>query len=247
MSPQTASMAVKLGFKNVKVMLVGTPGWQKAGNPLVVNNKFVETGNIVLVDLRKEAEVAAGHIPRAVNIPMAALADAEEDFPANKSAPIVLCGDGDDPLKARKIIKGWGFKSVALMTDGLGGWQADGKELATGPAATEINWVRKLGKDEVSVADFEKAVSGTDSASVILDVRGPDETGGGMFPGSINIPLDALEKRIGELPKDKTILIHCSTGARAEMAFETLKSAKLNAKFLVADVTCEDGKCEIGE
>ena len=42
---------------------------------------------------------------------------------------------------------------------------------------------------------------------ILLDVRDPkeiDELGG--YEGAINIPLPELEKRLGELPKDKTIL-----------------------------------------
>ena len=42
---------------------------------------------------------------------------------------------------------------------------------------------------------------------ILLDVRDPkeiDELGG--YEGAINIPLPQLEKRLGELPKDKTIL-----------------------------------------
>ncbi|HZB26076.1 MAG TPA: hypothetical protein VE379_08080 [Vicinamibacterales bacterium] len=42
---------------------------------------------------------------------------------------------------------------------------------------------------------------------VVLDVRDPkeiDELGG--YEGAINIPLPQLEKRLGELPKEKTIL-----------------------------------------
>jgi hypothetical protein len=42
---------------------------------------------------------------------------------------------------------------------------------------------------------------------VLLDVREPkeiDQLGG--YEGAINIPITELEKRLGELPKDKTIL-----------------------------------------
>jgi hypothetical protein len=42
---------------------------------------------------------------------------------------------------------------------------------------------------------------------ILLDVREPkeiEELGG--YEGSINIPITQLEKRLGELPKDKTIL-----------------------------------------
>jgi hypothetical protein len=43
--------------------------------------------------------------------------------------------------------------------------------------------------------------------TVLLDVREPkeiEELGG--YDGAINIPVTQLEKRLGELPKDKTIL-----------------------------------------
>jgi hypothetical protein len=46
-----------------------------------------------------------------------------------------------------------------------------------------------------------------DPKVVMLDVREPkeiEELGG--YEGAINIPLPQLEKRLGELPKDKTIL-----------------------------------------
>jgi 3-mercaptopyruvate sulfurtransferase SseA len=45
------------------------------------------------------------------------------------------------------------------------------------------------------------------SDMILLDVRDPkeiEELGG--YEGAINIPLPELEKRLGELPKDKTIL-----------------------------------------
>jgi rhodanese-related sulfurtransferase len=43
--------------------------------------------------------------------------------------------------------------------------------------------------------------------AILLDVREPkeiEELGG--YEGAINIPVTQLEKRLGELPKDKTIL-----------------------------------------
>jgi rhodanese-related sulfurtransferase len=80
---------------------------------------------------------------------------------------------------------------------------------------------------------------------MILDVRTKDEVQTGAFKNSIAIPLDEIEKRISELPKGKEMLIHCSTGARAEMAKNALDKAGLKSRFLVADVECEQGKCEV--
>jgi rhodanese-related sulfurtransferase len=247
MSPKAAGQAVKMGFTNVKVMLQGAPGWKKAGQMMVADHKFVAEGNIVLVDLRAPEEVAAGHIARAVNIPLAKLAEAADEFPASKAAPIVLYGNGDEAKKGAKIVKEFGFKTIAQLDGGLAGWQAAGHQLVKGTAGSEIKWVRILGADEVSIADFEKAVAGKASGQMILDVRGKDEVIGGIFPGAVNIPLDELESRLAELPKDQVILTHCSTGARAELAVAVLKKNGLKARFLLAEVACEDGECEVSE
>jgi rhodanese-related sulfurtransferase len=246
MSTKSAGLAGKMGYKNIGVMLKGNPGWKKSGGILHASKKLVETGNIVLVDLRSAKEVQKGHIPRAVNIPFNELEDAEDDFPSNKSAPLVFYGNGDDAVKADKMARKWGYKKTSIVPGGYAKWEKDGDKIAKGPAGDELKWVRKLEKGEVSIAEFEKAIGGK-AKQVILDVRTNDEIGGGKFAGSIHIPLDELEARMGELPKDKELLIHCTTGARAEMAWQAVEKAGLKARFCVANVECEGGKCEIEE
>lgn len=49
----------------------------------------------------------------------------------------------------------------------------------------------------------------------LVDVRTLGEWNEGHGPDSILIPLDQLEARIGELPKDKPILLCCRSGARS--------------------------------
>lgn len=246
MSTKSAGLAKKIGYKNIQVMLKGVPGWKKAGNAVVASDKFVNTGNIVLVDLRPAADVKSGHIPRAVGIPLADLEDAEDDFPTRNTAPIVLYGNGNDAKKAARMIKEWGYKKISMVDGGIEGFTARGGELAKGPAAGEIKWVRKLGKGEANVTDFMKVVNGAPN-QVILDVRTNDEVTEGKFKNAIHVPLDEIEARMSEIPKDKEVLIHCSTGARAEMAFQALEKAGYKTRFVVADVECEDGKCKMND
>ena len=243
MSPKAAGLAAKMGYTNVKVYLQGDPGWAKEGKPLVSTDNYVKTGNIVLVDLRSADEAQKGHIQGAVNIPMAKLASSEEAFPAKKSAPIVFYGNGADAEKAAAMANEWGYKTVSTVDGGLESFVARGNKLTTGPAASEIKWVRKLGKDEVPLAEFMKAMEGA-AAQIVLDVRTKEEVASGLFKNAIHIPLDELGKRIAELPKDKELLVHCTTGARAQMAMGTLGKAGIKARFLVADVECEGGNCQ---
>ncbi|HEU0201514.1 MAG TPA: metalloregulator ArsR/SmtB family transcription factor [Burkholderiaceae bacterium] len=43
----------------------------------------------------------------------------------------------------------------------------------------------------------------------VLDVRPPEEFTAGHVPGAVNIPIQELERRLGELPKRKEIVAYC--------------------------------------
>jgi rhodanese-related sulfurtransferase len=243
MSPNSAAMAKKMGYTNLHVMVQGIPGWKKAGKSVTASEKFVKTDNIVLVDLRSKEEYEAGHIPRAHNIPMASLAAKEDGFPT-KAPTVVYANSFVEAQKGYNMIKKWGVKTISIWPGGEKSWAAKGNKLAKGATPAAITWVRQMGKNEVSLAEFKKAMDGS-ATQVILDVRTKDEVQTGAFKNSISIPLDEIEKRIGELPKGKEMLVHCSTGARAEMAKAALDKAGLKSRVLIADVECEQGKCVI--
>lgn len=245
MSPHSAGLAKKMGYNNVHVMLEGVPGWKKAGKSVTASEKFVQTGNIVLVDLRTKEEYEAGHIPRAHSIPMASLAAQEDNLPLK--APIVVYANSFvEAQKGYNMIKKWGAKTVSIWPGGDKSWTASGKKLASGPTPAAIKWVRQMGKGEVGLAEFKKALEGSPN-QVVLDVRTKDEVKECSFKNSLTIPLDEIEKRIGELPKDKEILIHCTTGARAEMARAALDKAGFKSRFLLSDVECSGSDCVITE
>ncbi len=244
MSTKNAGLAKKAGYKNVRVYLDGQPAWVKAGNLVYASKGNIEKGNIVLIDLRSAKKSAAGRIPRSVTIPYDTLDDRLEDIP--KKAPIVLYSDSDEETAdAVEDLKDEGFKKLALVSGNYAGWVKSGGKTITGPVVTDINWKRKLGKGEVAKADFIKAATGKDSSAVILDVRTPDETAAGSFKNAILVPLDTIGSRLGDIPKDKKVYVHCTTGARADMAAQELNKNGYKAFFLVADVECEGNDCEI--
>ena len=60
----------------------------------------------------------------------------------------------------------------------------------------------------------------------LLDVRNPDElVEHGMIAGAVNIPIDDLEARVAEVPKDKPIVTYCMRGGRASRAADILRKA----------------------
>ena len=246
MSPKSAGLAKKAGHANVKVYMAGEPAWVKAGNPTYASPGFVSKGNIVLIDLRAPEKSQAGRIARSVSIPYATLDDKLDDIP--KKAPIVLYSDDEaEAVNAQLDLRKAGFGKVSLVAGGLDSWLKNPATTESGPVASTIKWQRQLGEGEVAAADFTKAAAGSSAGAVILDVRTKDEAAAGKYPAAINIPLDEITQRGSELPRDKKIYIHCSTGARAEMAYKQLKDSGLAASFLVANVECAGATCEITE
>lgn len=75
------------------------------------------------------------------------------------------------------------------------------------------------------VSGAEALSLATDSGAHILDVRTPRETAAGHVEGAMLIPIDELEARQHELPRDsKPLLIYCAAGVRSAAACDYLSS-----------------------
>ena len=76
---------------------------------------------------------------------------------------------------------------------------------------------------KVGVEEFDKLRSAKTNA--VLDVRTAQEFKGGHIPGAVNIDINSpdFEKKIGELDKDKTYLVHCAAGGRSARACQKLE------------------------
>ena len=67
--------------------------------------------------------------------------------------------------------------------------------------------------------------------AILIDVRTPAEYREGHIPGVANIPLDELEKRLGEIPKDKKVVLICRTGNRSAQGTKFLRGKGFNNVF----------------
>jgi rhodanese-related sulfurtransferase len=66
----------------------------------------------------------------------------------------------------------------------------------------------------------------------LIDVRTPAEYAQGHIEGAVNIPVDALRERLGELNKDKPIYLYCRSGARSYVAARLLMGHGFDAAHL---------------
>jgi rhodanese-related sulfurtransferase len=246
LSTSSAKLAKEAGYSNVSVYQAGEPEWTKSGRPTYAAPAFITDGNVILIDLRDPAVAVQGAIAGAVSIPAATLEAASEELQVR--APLVLYGaDEAQALAARTLLLAAEFKKVSLVEGGYDLWKSAGRPVTTGPLPTSVTWKRKPVPGEIDLASFQAAVTGDRTGLVLLDVRGPAEIAAGTVPGSLNIPLDQLAKRIGEVPRGGKIYVFCNSGARAEMAVKALVKAGHEARFLVADIACENGACTFSE
>lgn len=230
------------------------PGWKKKGNLVAstVSNlkEFIEKDiPHVLVDVRPTDIAKKEHLKGAVSIPLKEIGTAKDRFPADKKAPIVLyANDAKTVVDAFKVIRGWGYINTSVLEGGIEAWKKTGNPVISDELKTTILYVPKSRPGEIGVEDFKKIAETLPADKFILDVRDEDEAMQGMLKGAKNIPAQDIKSRLSEIPKDKNIITHCSTGVRAEMAFHTLKEAGYNVRFLNANIKIDkDGKYEISK
>lgn len=49
----------------------------------------------------------------------------------------------------------------------------------------------------------------------LLDVRTPAEFSQGRIPGAVLIPVNEVERRIGEIPRNRPVVVYCAVGSRS--------------------------------
>ena len=65
----------------------------------------------------------------------------------------------------------------------------------------------------------------TPQVATLVDVRTPDEYALHHIEGAVNIPLDDLRQRMGEIPSDKPVYLYCGVGLRGYLASNILKGS----------------------
>ena len=100
-----------------------------------------------------------------------------------------------------------------------------------GSAKDAVNFAGMVAAD---VLDGDMPLAHWDHAksAFLLDVRQPVELVVEGLPGAVNIPLGELRARLGELPRDREILIICRSGGRAYFATRILLQHGFRARTL---------------
>jgi glyoxylase-like metal-dependent hydrolase (beta-lactamase superfamily II) len=127
--------AWNIGHENVVGELAGgVPAWAAAGGE-VVTTRLVRPARVAgpVLDIRQDAEYAAGHLPGAVHIELGELdrhLDAVPDRPVT-----VMCSHGERAMTAASLLERAGRRDVAVVIGGADDWaEATGQPLREGGA-----------------------------------------------------------------------------------------------------------------
>jgi glyoxylase-like metal-dependent hydrolase (beta-lactamase superfamily II)/rhodanese-related sulfurtransferase len=75
---------------------------------------------LTVLDVRRGAEFAAGHVPHAINVPLDILPDAIASLPRKPMA--IICASGYRSLIAASLLARAGFTNLRNVKGGTGGW-----------------------------------------------------------------------------------------------------------------------------
>jgi rhodanese-related sulfurtransferase len=197
--------------------------------------------SFILLDVRTAKEAKQGFIKGAVNIPQKDLAKALKAFPKKEMKPPIVVydgkGDGSAEKVAMQLVKA-GYPGPRVLIGGFDAWQTAKFAVETGKPATKVVYVPKPKAGSIAIAEFDAFAKGVPADIQIIDVRNKEEIEEtGKIKGAMNIPAGEVADHLAEIPKDKDLVIYCSTGARSEMAYNVLKEKGYKVRFLDATIT----------
>ncbi len=97
---------------------------------------------------------------------------------------------------------------------------------------------------EISVTELKSMLDSKAKELIILDVRRADEYEYCNL-GAKHIPMNEIPERISELPRDKTIVVHCHHGGRSRKVIQYLQEAHGFKNLVNLDGGIHAWACEI--
>ena len=169
----------------------------------------------------------AGYYPGAQRLTMKLIVDPDTD--------LIL---GAQVIGRRGADKRIDVIAVAMHT-GLTASQLSTLELAYAPqfgsAKDPVNMLGYIADNAATgVTDsiqWHELADAVAAGATVIDVRSATENAQGAIPGSLNISLDELRERLGELPEGE-LIVHCQVGQRGHTAVRLLRQRGRTARNL---------------
>jgi hydroxyacylglutathione hydrolase len=166
----------------------------------------------LIVDTRPAAAYARGHLRGTVNIPLNSsfVSWAGWLIPPTADLYVIVSDESTAVLIAL-------VRSLALIgIDSVKGYFG---ELATEGARLRGETLDTI--DQMTPAELLQRLPA--AHGLVIDVRNEAEWAAGHLPGARHIPLGYLVDRMDSLPRSKTLITQCHSGARSAIAASLLK------------------------
>ena len=121
----------RVGIENVKGYLAGgMDAWRRAGQDVNtvaqisvgdLRDLLSSNNDLQVIDVRQPGEYSNGHVPSAVNAPLASVGERAPEFDPNRRTA-VICAGGFRSSAATSILKRMGFKNLLNVLGGTGEW-----------------------------------------------------------------------------------------------------------------------------
>ena len=167
-----------------------------------------ETRALVL-DTRPSAIFAKGFIPNSINIGLDgnfAMWVGEMISDIQQEILLVTEIGKEDEALIRLSRVGYD-RTIGYLNGSFEAWKKAGKQMDS------IN--------RISATELEKQLA--PQKTVVIDVRKQSEFDSEHLVGAINIPMNEINNRLSEFPKDKPFVLHCAGGYRSIIAASILK------------------------
>jgi rhodanese-related sulfurtransferase/glyoxylase-like metal-dependent hydrolase (beta-lactamase superfamily II) len=157
-----------------------------------------------ILDVREPAEYAKGHLAGSINVGLGGQYATWAGTVLDRTRPIVIIAEPGREQEAATRLGRIGFDHVKGFL--RGGMSA----LAHRP---DLVWPTERLAPPLVAEELAGA-----EPPVVLDVRNPREWATKHIEGSWNVPLNHLQERIAEIPRDRRIALHCAGGYRSSIA-----------------------------
>jgi len=161
-----------------------------------------------VLDVRDPAEYAKAHLAGSINIGLGGQYATWAGTVLDRAKAIVVIAEPGREQEAALRLGRIGFDHVRGYLEG--GMEA----LAERP---DLVWPT----ERVTAPMVAEQLAGA-NPPFLLDIRNPREWAAKHIEGSVNIPLNHLQERISEIPRDHQIAVHCAGGYRSSIAASIL-------------------------
>lgn len=192
-----------------EINLQGQPvlGHLPVAPPVAAEDAWAARGESVIVDVRSPSSYAAAHIPGSISLPLDILPH-YGGWIIPYDRPILLVVEGPEQLDpAIRALVRTGYDHIAGH---IGGGMVAWYEVALASSSFPV-WSARSVREEGAEDLF------------FLDIRMEKERREARAEGSHHIFVGHLPSRIDEVPKDRKVVILCSTGTRGSLAASILE------------------------